>query len=142
MQVDNSLSNYTTLMQYQRPSIPEKPQESPVTIPEFGDQEIIDTIKDVVGDITTDIKENLQENVLENEEETQAKKDEARVFLADYAGVNSKKNQWDIYMSVMTESDVDTSNDNTISFLNNLRDVQEQNNRVEAYAQYQEIGLQ
>jgi len=142
MQVDGSLNNYSNLLQYQRPSIPEKPQESPITIPEFGDQEIIDTIKDVVDGIKTDIKENIQDKVAKYQEDTQSQKDDTRAFLAGYAGVQSKKNQWDIYMSVMTQSDVDTSNDHSIDFLKNLRDVQEQNNRVEAYALYQEMGLE
>jgi len=142
MQVNNSASNYTSLMQYQRPSIPEQPQESPITIPEFNDQEIIGKIKDITDTIKSDLQENLQDKVSQYQEETQAKKDDTRAFLADYAGVQSKKNQWDIYMSVMTESDVDTSNDNSINFLKNLRDVQEQNNRVQAYATYQELALQ
>lgn len=128
MQVNN---NYTSLLQYQRPSIPEQRESSPITIPEFNDQEIVDTIKD-----------DLQETIEQYTQDKEAKKDELRAFLADYAGVQSKKNQWDIYMSVMTESDVDTSNDSSIDFLKNLRDVQEQNNRVAAYALYQEMGKQ
>ena len=142
MQVDSSMNNYATLMQYQRPSIPEQPQESPITIPEFDDQEIIETIKDVTQEIKNNLQDNLEEKVTDYEDENQAKKDNTRAFLADYAGVQSKKNQWDIYMSVMTDSEVDTSNDNSINFLKNLRDVQEQNNRVEAYALYQDLGLQ
>jgi hypothetical protein len=142
MQVDSSMNNYATLMQYQRPSIPEQPEESPITIPEFDDQEIIETIKDVTQEIKNNLQDNLEEKVIDYEDENQAKKDNTRAFLADYAGVQSKKNQWDIYMSVMTDSEVDTSNDNSINFLKNLRDVQEQNNRVEAYALYQDLGLQ
>ena len=142
MQVDSSMNNYATLMQYQRPSIPEQPQESPITIPEFDDQEIIETIKDIAAGIGEKVQENLQDKVADYEDETQAKKDDMRAFLADYAGVQSKKNQWDIYMSVMTDSEVDTSNDDSINFLKNLRDVQEQNNRVEAYALYKDLGLQ
>jgi hypothetical protein len=142
MQVDSSMNNYATLMQYQRPSIPEQPEESPITIPEFDDQEIIETIKDVTQEIKNNLQDNLEEKVTDYEDENQAKKDNTRAFLADYAGVQSKKNQWDIYMSVMTDSEVDTSNDNSINFLKNLRDVQEQNNRVEAYALYQDLGLQ
>ena len=141
MQVDNATSTYATLMQYQRPSIPEVPQENPITIPEYNDQEIIDTIENIADELKSNLQEDLQDKVAQYQEETQAKKDDARAFLADYAGVQSKKNQWDIYMSVMTESDVDTSNDNTIDFLKNLRDIQEQNNRVEAYALYKELGL-
>jgi len=139
MQVDSSMNSYANLMQYQRPSIPEKPQENPVTIPEFDDQEIVESIKEITQEIKTDLQENLQEKVDVAKQEDQEKKDNTREFLADYAGVQSKKNQWDIYMSVMTESEVDTSNDDTINFLNNLRDIQEQNNRVEAYAHYQEM---
>ena len=139
MQVDSSMNSYANLMQYQRLSIPEKPQENPVTIPEFDDQEIVESIKEITQEIKTDLQENLQEKVDVAKQEDQEKKDNTREFLADYAGVQSKKNQWDIYMSVMTESEVDTSNDDTINFLNNLRDIQEQNNRVEAYAHYQEM---
>jgi len=141
MQVNNSTNNYTSLMQYQRPSIPEQPQETPITIPEFDDQEIISKLKTLASEIKDNVQESIQEKATQYQEERQAKKDDARAFLADYAGVQSKKNQWDIYMSVMTDSDVDTSNDNTIDFLKELRDVQQQNNRVEAYALYQEMGL-
>ena len=52
-----------------------------------------------------------------------------------------KKDQWDIYMSVMTDSEVDTSNEGTVTLLKELRDIQEQNNRVQAYSLYQELGL-
>ena len=128
-------------MQYQRPSIPEQPQESPITIPEFDDQEIIGKIEELTSVIKSNLQENLQEKVTEYQEDTQAQKDQARAFLAGYAGVQSKKDQWDIYMSVMTDSEVDTSNEGTVTLLKELRDIQEQNNRVQAYSLYQELGL-
>jgi hypothetical protein len=141
MQVNNSANSYASLMQYQRPSIPEQPQESPITIPEFGDQEIIGKIKELTSAIKSNLKESIEEKVDDYQADQAEQNDKTRAFLADYAGVQSKKNQWDIYMSVMTESDVDTSNEGTVTILKELRDVQEQNNRVQAYALYQEFGL-
>jgi biotin synthase-related radical SAM superfamily protein len=121
------------LLQYQRDL---------VTIPEFDEQEIVGDIKDILEDVTQKAQEQYQEKLAQAKESLEEKKDDTRAFLADYAGVQSKKSQWDIYMSVMTQSDVDTSDDGTINFLEELRDVQKQNNTVEAYVLYAQNALE
>ena len=133
MEVNALSSQYNSLLQYQRDF---------VTIPEFDEQEIVGDIKDILEDVTQKAQEQYQEKLTQAKESLDEKKDDTRAFLADYAGVQSKKSQWDIYMSVMTQSDVDTSDDGTINFLEELRDVQKQNNTVEAYALYAQNALE
>jgi biotin synthase-related radical SAM superfamily protein len=133
MEVNALGSQYNSLLQYQRDF---------VTIPEFDEQEIVGDIKDILEDVTQKAQEQYQEKLTQAKESLDEKKDDTRAFLADYAGVQSKKSQWDIYMSVMTQSDVDTSDDGTINFLEELRDVQKQNNTVEAYALYAQNALE
>ena len=69
--------------------------------------------------------------------EIQAKKDELRDTAVDYVGYQSKKSQVEIYLSVATDNNIDLGND-LADTIENLREVQKQNNAVEAYAQYQE----
>jgi hypothetical protein len=69
--------------------------------------------------------------------EAQAKKDAQREYAVGYVAHQSKQTQVEIYLSVATDGDVSLGND-TISILESLRDVQKQNNQVQAYATYQE----
>jgi biotin synthase-related radical SAM superfamily protein len=133
MEIDALNAQYNSLLQYQRDY---------VTIPEFDEQEVVQDLKDILEDVTQKAEDKLQEGITQAKESLDEKKDKTRAFLADYAGVQSKKSQWDIYMSVMTQSDVDSSDDGMINFLEELRDIQKQNNTVEAYALYAENALQ
>ncbi|SFV63808.1 hypothetical protein MNB_SM-6-480 [hydrothermal vent metagenome] len=72
--------------------------------------------------------------------EAQAKKDAIRGTFVDYVGYQSKKSQVEIYLSVATDSDVEIGSDIKLT-LESLRDIQKQNNTVQAYAQYQENQL-
>ena len=72
--------------------------------------------------------------------ETQAKKDDVRGNVVDYAAYQSKKSQVEIYLSVATDSKVEIGGSDaaTVSVLESLRQTQKENNIVQAYAQYQE----
>lgn len=69
-------------------------------------------------------------------EMNQEQKDQARSNMVGLIEHQSKKSQVEIYLSVATDSKVE-SND-TMNSINTLRDVQKQNNAVAAYATYQE----
>jgi len=69
--------------------------------------------------------------------EAQAKKDAQKDYAAGYLSHHSKQTQVEIYLSVATDSNVSLGS-NTASIIESLRDVQQQNNRVEAYATYKE----
>ena len=147
-------NNYQMMNMYQRhlPSnhvgIPEnptlpvepKPQYTPEDIYEASDGNLI---SDGDGNISftpqgeLNIKNAQESAAAEAEAQTQAKKDEFRNTAVDYVAYRSKKSQVEIYLSVATDSDVDLGNDLTDT-LEYLRDIQKQNNAVEAYAQYQE----
>ncbi|MEA1956408.1 MAG: hypothetical protein U9N02_07950 [Campylobacterota bacterium] len=72
-----------------------------------------------------------------SEAEEQAKKDAQRGHATDYMAHKSKQSQVEIYLSIALNKDVDLGN-GTPAILESLRDVQQQNNRVEAYATYAE----
>ena len=48
------------------------------------------------------------------------------------------QSQVEIYLAVATDGKVDIGDDQTPSIIESLRDVQKQNNAVEAYATYEE----
>ena len=77
------------------------------------------------------------DNVAEAEAESQAKQDKMRETGVDYIAQQSKHSQVEIYLSVATDNEVDLGN-STADVIETLRDVQKQNDAVEAYAKYQE----
>ena len=76
-------------------------------------------------------------NAAEQTAQAQAQKDEQRVSAADLLGHKSKQSQVEIYLAVATDGEVGTKSGSTASIIETLRDVQKQNNAVEAYATYQ-----
>lgn len=75
----------------------------------------------------------------ENAATAQATRDEQRANGVDYVAQQSKQSQAEIYLSVATDSKVELgTNGDTASIVESLRDVQKQNNAVEAYATYKE----
>ena len=124
-----SQNPYRHLTRYQRPvTIPEKPDL--ITIPEYEKPELSPENR-------LKLRERIEESIDEKKEELQAQKDALRELTVEYIGVQSKKTQWEIYMSVTTESDIDTGGDG-IEFIGTLRDIRKQNNLVKAYAAYHE----
>jgi hypothetical protein len=129
MEITNN-NPYTRVNTNQREATtPGFPSQNPVTIPEYQKPELkpgqIDDIKEAFGD---------------KAEEINQKKDNARSFMALNAGVQSKKEQFDIYMSGMTGTDIDTGND-TKNLLESIDNVYKQNQTLKAMAAYSEYAL-
>ncbi|WP_300364585.1 hypothetical protein [Hydrogenimonas sp.] len=130
----SSQSAYQHLAQYQQPvAIPGKPDL--ITIPEFEKPELSPEnrlkLQDRIAEKIDDVKTGLQEQ-----------RDALRELTVGYIGTQSKKTQWEIYMSVTTEADMDSDAPSGIEFYQTLRDIQKQNNVVKAYAAYQENALE
>ena len=139
MQVTNTFQNLNT---YQQPVI------QPIELPDYTNKEIYDASQENIirGDdgkltLTPQGELNLankeQEKIDEAATKTQEQKDELRGLAVDYLEVNSKKSQVEIYLAVATDGAY-SSNDQTATIISELRDVQKQNNAVQAYATYKE----
>lgn len=143
-----SSNNYQMMNQYQ---VQNQPTTQPTrgTEPKLSNSEVYeltegnairnDEVKVALtpqGEVNRD---NAQETKAAEEAATaEAKRDEQRANGADYIARQSKKSQVEIYLAVATEGKVDSEGSATASILESLRDVQKQNNTVQAYATYQE----
>jgi len=151
MEVSSQINNYQTLNSYQ------KRQDGPVTIPAEPKPEAVtaspeDVYKASNGNLIIDKDGNLSltaqgqlnvSNAVDAKEtaaaeETQAQKDEVRGVLVDYTAAQSKKSQIEIALAVATDGEVEYNSNDTAVILESLRDVQKQNNAVQAYATYKE----
>lgn len=82
---------------------------------------------------------NAQEaKATQTAEQVQASKDSQRDNATNILSTQSKKSQVEIYLSVASEGNDNPIENNTASIIESLRDVQKQNNAVEAYAAYKE----
>ena len=142
MQVSGNSNNYQTLNAQQQAVILPTPQE-----PKYSDKEIYEGSK---GNLArgkdgirltpqgqTNINNIQADKDIEATESAQAKKDEQRGIVVDYLAASSKKAQVEIYLAVATDGK-SSSKDATADVLSTLRDVQKQNNAVQAYAAYKE----
>ena len=81
---------------------------------------------------------NTQEaNAVEEQAQTQERQDTQRGEAVDYLGAQSKQSQVEIYLAVATDGE-NSSDSSTASVIESLRDVQKQNDAVQAYATYKE----
>ena len=125
-------NDYSILTQFQRGSSIQ-PVENPVTVPEEEFRHEIPIEKQM------EIKDNISQKMQEYQQERQAQKNDARAFLTDYAGIQSAKTQFEILLEgINSEDDVLSNDENMIESIQTLRDIQEQNNTVQAYATYRE----
>jgi hypothetical protein len=83
------------------------------------------------------LRDRLEEAKEDLTEATERREDEIRQLAVGYTAIQSKKSQFEIYMSGSTEE-----KPSTVEFMRTLRDIQEQNNTIKAYAAYQENALQ
>jgi len=133
MELSSHSNNYQALNAYQKPKTEDVYEASNGNL-----------ISDKEGDlaITPQGQNNINNAVdakkLEEETATQEKNDSLRATAVDYTAAQSKKSQVEIYLAVATDGEVDLNNNSTASILESLRDVQKQNNAVEAYATYKE----
>ena len=142
MQVSGNTNNYQTLNTQQQAVILPTPQE-----PKYSDKEIYEgsngnlaRTKDGIG-LTpqgqTNVNNQREDSETEASQEVQDKKDAQRGVAVDYLAASSKKSQVEIYLAVATDGKSSSSN-KTADVISTLRDVQKQNNAVQAYATYQE----
>jgi hypothetical protein len=128
MQVSNQVNSYEAIKAYQQPTIqpviPENPVQKPVDKPELSPEKQLE------------LERQLQAERDAKAAEEQAQKDQLREYAVGVTGYRSKQTQAEIYLSVATESDVSLGSDTKV--LESLRDVQKQNNAIQAYAAYQE----
>ncbi len=113
-------------------------QTNPVVIQPIEQPEVLPTPK---PELSPEDQLKVQKHIDKTKEaevaQEQAKKDSQRALVTGYAGLESKKSQVEIYLAVATEDKVTLEN-NTLNSLDTLRDVQEQNQTIQAYATYQE----
>ena len=86
----------------------------------------------------TNINNAKEEKANETTQDKEAKQDAQRATATDYLAHQSKKAQVEIYLAVATDDKAELANDDTVSIIETLRDVQKQNNAVAAYASYKE----
>ena len=143
MEVSGKTSSFQNMNMHQKSvTTPVEPKE-----PAYGNKEIYEAsqgnlIRDNNEVVLTPQGQNnvanaKAESAAESEAQTQAKQEQRRENGADYIAQQSKQSQIEIYLSVANNSDVSVGNE-TLSIIESLRDVQKQNNAVEAYATYQE----
>lgn len=143
MEVSSQTNSFQTMNMHQKTvTAPVEPKE-----PTYTNEEIYEASQGNIirndGELTltpqgqNNLSTAQADSATEAEAQTQAKQDQRRENGADYIAQQSKQSQIEIYLSVATDSDVSLGSD-TSSVIESLRDVQKQNNAVEAYATYQE----
>ncbi len=145
MEVSNNTNNYQMLSAQQRHVIQPVPQEDPkYTNGEVYEASQGNAIRNNDGELTltpqgqNNVDNKKAENTAEAQAASEAQKDAQRSTATDYLAHKSKQSQVEIYLAVATDNKVELGNDSTASVIESLRDVQKQNNAVEAYATYKE----
>ncbi len=144
MQVSSNTNQYQSLQSQQQPiTIPVEP-----TDPKYSNKEIYEAsqgnvIRGDQGELKltpqgeTNLNSAKDEKASQVAAETQAQKDSARESATGFLAASSKKSQVEIYLAVATDGKASQDNA-TADVISELRDVQKQNNAVQAYATYQE----
>ena len=144
MEITNNTNNYQTLNAQQKSvTLPVEPKEPTYNNAEIYQASNGNAIRSDEGIVLTpqgehNVANAQSEKAVVAEEATQAEKDAQRATATDYLANKSKQSQIEIYLAVATDSKVELGNDSTASIIESLRDVQKQNNAVEAYATYRE----
>lgn len=151
MEVSNQANQFQMMNQYQMQTT-QKTENSIQPVPNPNDPKISNedlyaasngnAIKTEEGVSLTpqgelNVSNNQDANVAQSETDLQATRDDQRATATDYLGMQSKKSQVEIYLAVANEGEAQVD-DSTPSIIESLRDVQKQNNAVNAYATYQE----
>jgi len=144
MQVSSTTNQYQALQTQQRPvTLPTQPQDSTYSNKEIYDASQGNLIRGNDGKIgltpqgETNVNNAKEEAVESKATEVQEGKDATRAVGVDYLAASSQKSQVEIYLAVATDGKY-SSNDATADVISELRNVQKQNNAVQAYATYQE----
>ncbi len=88
------------------------------------------------GETNLNAKEDVEAQVTAQAQQEQ--KDAQRGVAVDYLAASSKQSQVEIYLAVATDGAHESNSNATADVLSTLRDVQKQNNAVNAYATYQD----
>ena len=153
MEVSSQQNSYQMMNTYQMQNS-NKPENSIQPVPNPGEQKVSNEdlyeasngnlVKGKEGgvELTPQGQNNVsnaqEANTAEQEAAAQAEKDAMRGNATDYLAHQSKKSQVEIYLAVATDNKVEFGDNDTASIIESLRDVQKQNNAVEAYATYSE----
>ena len=150
MEVSSQINNYQALSPLQQRretsvTAPVEPKDSAYTNGEIYEASQGNLVRGNSGEIEltpqgqNNISNAKDEKATELATQNQATKDAQRGVAVDYIGAQSKQSQVEIYLAVATDGKVEVgSNGDTVSILESLRDVQKQNNAVEAYATYKQ----
>jgi hypothetical protein len=145
MQVSSYTNQYQMLQTKQNPvTIPVEPKD-----PQYSKEDIYKASKGnlTIGDegsleLTPQCEINVENAKNAKADEISAKaqeeKDATRTTFTNLLETSSKKSQVEIYLAVATDGKIDDDNQ-MVNILSSLRDVQKQNNIVQAYATYQEL---
>jgi len=148
MEISSHTNSYQALNSYQQRkddlvTLPVEPQD-----PKYNSKEVYEAsqgnlISDRDGEVSITPQGQTNLNAAVEEQQTELataqedKKDAQRGVAVDHIARQSTKSQVEIYLSVASDGEVDVGND-TASIIESLRDVQKQNNAVEAYATYKQ----
>ena len=143
MQVSNNQTNYQNMNIYQQ-ATPIDISKNALEKPNSSQYASIEPVPSTpVEEVKLTPEEQLnQEREVQSakdiqEAEQQAKQDSQRDYAAGYMNKKSTQSQVEIYLAVATDSKTEIDNkDSTTSIIQTLREVQKQNNTVEAYATY------
>lgn len=153
MDVSSNTNNYQSLNQQQLQSA-SKPQNSIQSIPSqdptYSNKEVYEASQGnihrnndgklaVTPQGETNINNAQEEQAAQSAAEVQANRDSQRESATNVLAKQSQKSQVEIYLAVATEGNQNNPvQNNTAQVIESLRDVQKQNNAVEAYATYRE----
>ena len=135
--MDVSSSNpYLHLGRYQQPiTLSGTPvKKNPVTIHEFEKPERS-------PEQWLALEKSLRERLADAEEKAQEERDALRGPTVGHVGLQSKKREEEISMSLATRNDMQNDARNGVVFYRTLRNIQEQNNTIKAYATYRENAV-
>jgi len=149
MEVSSQINNYQALSPLQQRretsvTAPVEPKDSAYTNGEIYEASQGNLVRGNSGEIEltpqgqNNISNAKDEKATELATQNQATKDAQRGVAVDYIGAQSKQSQVEIYLAVATDGKVEVGNDDTADIIESLRDVQKQNNAVQAYATYKE----
>ena len=149
MQISSTTNNYQTLQAQQKPvTLPVEPKNPTYTNKEIYEASQGNLIRDNDGKIAltpqgeTNINNAKEDKAQEAAQTDQAQKDAQRGVAVDYLAASSKQSQVEIYLAVATDGKHESNSNSTADVIETLRDVQKQNNAVQAYATYQENQVQ
>ncbi len=148
MEISSQQNSYQAMNQYQKPiTTPVEPNDPKYTNKEVYEASQGNVIRNDESELAltpqgqTNLTNAQDEKSAEVAQASQEQKDSQRATATDYLARKSTQSQVEIYLAVGNDTQVSSQDDTTATVLQSLRDVQKQNNAVEAYASYKENSL-